>query len=202
MTELREYKLPLATGTQTIRLEADSLDYEWRGGFTYNFRGRLPYENLRLKTRVTRRIMVHRNSAIIVGGLFAFVLPLLRYPGARLIVVGAAVAFSSMILHLIIQHRRGSTISVQIDPQPFGFRGELSVPNSNAGLAFLDDLEAAWKFSLRRRFLDRGVDDDMLQKRISWLEFIGALTPDEAAAERGSSYQDVHHPLIEASVLN
>jgi hypothetical protein len=87
--------------------------------------------------------------------------------------------------YLIVQNIRGSTISVQIEPRPFGFRGELPVPDSATGRAFLVALEEAWQGSLRRRFLVHdSVPSELRLQRINWLQFMGVLTREEAAAER------------------
>jgi hypothetical protein len=184
MEKPRVFKLPLSEGVQTIRLDEDSLDYDWKGSFE-DFHGMLPYENLRIKSRVTRRARSHGKAAVIVALLGALLFPLVVRFAAPYLIAPYVVVVIQLAGYLAFQHFRGGTVCVQIEPQPFGFRGELPIPDTKAGQAFLKELEEAWEESLRRRFLVRdGVDPWLQLRRIDWLEFIGILTSEEAATER------------------
>ena len=190
MEKPRVFKLPLSQGVQTIILNEDSLDYDWKGSLN-DFHGTLPYENLRIKMRVMRRDKTSGKGALIAVLLLSPLIFLVPYAWSRFFIVGGAVFLLNLAGFLVRQHVRSRTICVQIDPPPFGFRGELPIPDSRAGRAFLEKLEAAWQASLRRRFLVRDAVDPSLQlQRINWLELIGILTNDEAVAERSIVVSD------------
>ena len=184
MTEPRIFKLRLSQGMQTVRLDPDSLDYDWKGSLN-DFHGTLPYENLRLKMRVTRKDKTSANLAAL-GGFALLVVIVVLFPHAsdrlaRLAMVAAGTCLINLIGYVIRQAIRSRRICVQIEPRPFGFSGELPVPDTKKGRAFLAELEEHWKESLRRRFL---IHDDRWLNRLQWLENIGVLTSEEAEAER------------------
>lgn len=184
METARAFRLRLAQGIQTIRLDEDSVDYDWRGQ-TGDFHGTLPYENLRLRSRVTRKGKTFSNVAVLIGGVIVLVGLLMPGRLSHYAVVVGGVALINLTIYAIRQHIRGRTICVQIEPRPFGFSGELPIPDTKNGQKFLEALEAAWNESLRRRFLgnDTGGREAQLQ-RINWLQFVGVLTGEEAAVER------------------
>lgn len=186
MNKSRVFKLPLVQGMQIVRLDEDSLDYDWKS-FHSKFHGTLPYENLRLKNRVTRKDRRFGPAFAIVCllsvSLILWFRPMHTDLFARiagLIAAALGGAFANELL-------RGGTICVQIEPRPFGFRGEFPVPDTRKGRAFLVELEKVWKESLRRRFL---IHDEAVLQRIQWLEGIGVLTSEEAAAERSLAEND------------
>jgi hypothetical protein len=185
----RIFRLPLSQGIQTIRLDDDSLDYDWKGSQN-DFHGTLGYEHLRLKMRVERRDKTYGKAALVIGGLFLLLLLLLPASLSHYAIVLGGVLLLNVVGLLIRERVRGRTICVQIDPKPFGFSDQLPVPNTKAGKAFLMELDAAWQASLRRRFLVRDVHPMMILKRIDWLEHIGVLTSEEAAAERSTVEMD------------
>src|SRR5947209_7669137 len=76
MNDPRVFKLPLLQGMQTIRLDEDSVDYDWKGQ-TSDFHGTLPYENLRLKMRVARKNKTFSHVAVLVGAVIAMVILIL-----------------------------------------------------------------------------------------------------------------------------
>ena len=198
----RVFKLSLSGGVQRIRLDPDSVDYDWKGS-TDDFHGTLPYENLRLNARVKRRNKVHGKAAVVVGLLAIPLIPFALHSALRYLFVFGAVLFSNMIVHLIIQQRRGHTICVQIEPQPFGFSRELPIPDTKAGRDFLVELEAAWKASLRRRFLTGDIENSNHSYLINWLEHIGVLTKEEAAAERAFANHELgQQPNVIESAVN
>ena len=204
MEKPRIFKLPLSDGMQTVRLDEDSLDYDWKGSLD-DFHGTLPYENLRMKMRVTRKDKISGKAAPLVGLMLLALLLLLPYPWARYFIVCSGVCLLNLFGYLTLRHSRSGSICVQIEPQPFGFRGELPIPSTEAGRVFLDELEVAWEASLRRRFLVRhSVDPALKLQRINWLEYIGVLSSDEAAAERSlvSSDEDSGQKLIESLAVN
>jgi hypothetical protein len=180
MDETRFFKLRLSEGMQSIRLDDDSLDYDWKGSLS-DFHGTLPYENLRMKSRVRRRKKEAGRAALICALLLPLLALLLPYSSAHYLIVFGGVIFTNLVGYFIIQHVRGRTICVQIEPRPFGFAGEFPVPDTKAGRTFLERLEEAWKESLRRRFL---VHDEKMLHWINWLEGVGVLTSEEAAVER------------------
>jgi hypothetical protein len=204
MEEVRTFKLPMALGTQTIRLDPDSLDYAWKGSLE-NFRGTLPYENLRVKTRITRTSKASGNAAIIAAGLTVLLITALLNSSLNFLVPHVAVFLLNLIGFLIYQHLRSDSICVQIEPRPFGFSGELAVPDTEKGRAFLNALEASWEASLRRRFLDgNGVDAVSRLQRISWLHFVRILTDAEASSARAQVENEDKEPskLIQSFAVN
>jgi len=188
MGTTRVFKLRLATGVQTFRLDEDSVDYDWKGA-DRDFHGTLPYENLRLKSQIKRRDKTAGRFASVLGVLFIslLLLLLLWFPNSwdQHLLVGGGVLITNLVAYLTFQHIRGGTICFQIEPRAFGFAGEMPVPDTGAGRAFLLELEAAWNESLRRRFLgSESISREAQLQRINWLQFIGVLTNEEAAAER------------------
>ena len=202
MDQPRVFKLPLSEGMQTIRLDGDSVDYDWKGQ-SRDFHGTLPYENLRLKIRITRKEKTYTHAALLIGAAFGLVLLLLPDRFAHYALVGGAVLITNLVVFLIREHLRGARICVQIEPRPFGFSGELPVPDSKAGRAFLDALESAWSESLRRRFLVADANPAVRLQRINWLQFIGVLSDEEAMAERERVEPESDEPtLIEGFAIN
>jgi hypothetical protein len=202
MEKPRVFKLPLSQGVQMIRLDEDSLDYDWKGSVN-DFHGTLPYENLRMKMRLTRKDKKSGQAAVVVGLLFlALILIAPSSPWGRYVLVFGGVCLLNLVGYLTLRHIRRGSICVQIEPRPFGFSGELPVPDTRLGKAFLEELEIAWEASLRRRFLVRDSVNPSLQlQRINWLEFIGILTNEEAAAERSLvSLDDYPEPKLIESV--
>lgn len=177
------FKLRLAEGIQTFRLDEDSVDYDWKGA-ERNFHGTLPYENLRLKSRIKRRDKVAGQAAVFLALLFMALPLLLPYSWLRHVIVPGGVVVINLVVYLTLRHIRGGTICFQIEPRVFGFAGEMPVPDTRVGRAFLLELEAAWNESLRRRFLGGPISREAQLQRINWLQFIGVLTSEEAAAER------------------
>jgi hypothetical protein len=203
MSEMRVFKLPLLQGMQTIRLDDDSVDYDWKGQ-TNDFHGTLPYENLRLKMRIKRKDKTFSHVAVLIVAVAALVVLLLPDRMSHYAVVGGAVLLTNLIFFGIRQHRFGRRICVQIDPPPFGFSAELPIPDTKTGHRFLDELEDAWRASLRRRFLTHDVHPNLQLQRIHWLQMIGVLTKEEADGERAvaEAENESEPKLIEGFALN
>jgi hypothetical protein len=203
MNEVRVFKLPLLQGMQTIRLDEDSVDYDWKGQ-TNDFHGTLPYENLRLKMRITRKSKTFSHVAVLIAAVTALVILLLPDGLSNYGVVAGGVLLTNLTLFGIRQHRVGKRICVQIDPKPFGFAGELPIPDTKKGRRFLEELEAAWSASLRRRFLTHDVYPTLQLQRIHWLQMIGILTKEEADAERAivEPENEAEPKLIEGFAVN
>ena len=181
MDERRVFKLRLLGGVQTVRLDEDSLDYDWKG-WRNKFHGTLPYENLRLKSRFSRKDRNFGPFAALAGlFLIWFVVSLPHNQTADVVsklMEGVFIVLTSAFAHQLLY---GGTICIQIDPRPFGFRDQFPLPDTKKGKAFLAELEQVWRESLRRRFL---IQDDRWLHRIGWLEDIGVLTTEEAEVER------------------
>jgi len=180
---MRVFKLRLAEGVQTFRLDEDSVDYDWKGQ-SRDFHGTLPYENLRLKMRIARKDKGFVNFGLLGIAVIVAIVLLFSARLSHYSFLAAAVLATNLGLFAVRQHLHGGTICFQIEPKVFGFAGEMPVPNTKKGRRFLDELEAAWSQSLRRRFLVADVDPALRLQRIHWLQLIGVLTKDEAAAER------------------
>lgn len=189
MYSARSFKLPTIMGMQTIRLDQDSLDYDWNG-LGQKFHGTLPYENVRMNGRVTRRDQRFGLAALFVGLIFLSLSRLFPPSLAPFFDQWLGMGFAMAVGGFIVQVVSGGVICMQIDSPPFGFTNSLSIPDTKAGRAFLVQLQNAWKDSLKRRFLDRGVEPELLLRRIGWLEVIGALTGEEATAERSQINRD------------
>ena len=136
------FKLRLAEGHQTFRLDEDSVDYDWKGQ-SRDFHGTLPYENLRLKTRITRKDKISAKFGALAGAVILAIIFLLPTRYSHFSIVMGAVILTHGTIFLVLQYTRGATISFQIEPSVFGFAGEMPVPNTKKGRAFLDELEAA-----------------------------------------------------------
>ena len=189
------FRLPLADGMQVVRLDEDSLDYDWKGD-DGRFHGSLPYENLRPHNRVTRKGTGYQTAAVISGALLiaSFIAAaengdsFVRWVGPLL---GVTFFYS------LKRSFAPAVTCIQIEPQSYGFNDTLAVPNSKAGRAFLDALLSAWTESLKRRFLPTPTELQHIGlQRLDWLEHVGALSATEADQERSRILQEGEIELV------
>lgn len=181
--ETHQYRL--ADGTTRVRIDADSLDYRW-SNWVKTFQGTLPYENLRLNSRVRGRDAESGHSVVFVIAVALLIWPFVPAPRVGLF-VSLSLTMILTALYIYVRDRWFSaTISVEINPQPFGFYDRLQFPDTPKGRSMLEKVEQAWRASLKRRFLDSESKDpiDWRISRVHAMVDLGVITEEEGEAYR------------------